>query len=84
MVPVIREVAAGQIEVGMDRFSDTGIDVSGTAFLLRLRFVVASTTAVTSDMTLDEGCLWDSDSGSSGEPGPMVGVTCSGGTLFTM
>lgn len=75
VVPLIAETTSGTIEIGMDRISDTGVDITGTGMLVQLYF---SPSAVGSaPLTLEAGCLW----GAGDPPVSLPAVTCSGGTL---
>ena len=75
VVPLIQEIVSGQIEIGMDRISDTGVDITGTGLLVTLFFAPSGTGS--GALTLEEGCLW----GAGDPPAPLSSVTCSGGTL---
>jgi hypothetical protein len=74
---VVREVAAGTIEVGVTRVLQGGSDVTGTGTILELFFLINRNTEGSGDLTLEQQCLW----GSEDPPQSKPDVDCSGGNL---
>jgi hypothetical protein len=74
---VVREIAAGELEVGVTRVLGDGIDVTGSAKILEVVFLINRNTEGAGSFTLEQECLW----GSEDPPEPKLDVACSGGRL---